>query len=54
MHLPRLADRYALAVSLAAAAALPVVTHMVWQPPVIEAMLRTDVDFFRRWLAPGA
>jgi len=33
---------------------LPGVTHMVWQPPVIEAMLRTDVDFFRRWLAPGA
>jgi len=32
---------------------LPGVTHMVWQPPVIEAMLRTHVDFFRRWLAPG-
>ncbi len=31
---------------------LPGVTHMVWQPPVIEAMLRAHADFFRRWLAP--
>jgi dipeptidyl-peptidase 4 len=30
---------------------LPGVTHMVWQPPVIEAVLRTHADFFRRWLA---
>jgi len=30
---------------------LPGVTHMVWQPPVIEAMLRAHADFFRRWLA---
>jgi hypothetical protein len=27
---------------------------MVWQPPVIEAMLRAQAGFFRRWLAPGA
>jgi dipeptidyl-peptidase 4 len=32
---------------------LPGVTHMVWQPPVIEAMLRAQAGFFRRWLAPG-
>jgi dipeptidyl-peptidase 4 len=32
---------------------LPGVTHMVWQPPVIEALLRAHADFFRRWLAPG-
>jgi dipeptidyl-peptidase 4 len=31
---------------------LPGVTHMVWQPPVIEAVLRTHAEFFRRWLAP--
>jgi dipeptidyl-peptidase 4 len=30
---------------------LPGVTHMVWQPPVIEAVLRTHAEFFRRWLA---
>jgi dipeptidyl-peptidase 4 len=33
---------------------LPGVTHMVWQPPMIEAMLRAQAGFFRRWLAPGA
>jgi dipeptidyl-peptidase 4 len=31
---------------------LPGVTHMVWQPPVIEAVLGTHTEFFRRWLAP--
>ncbi len=33
---------------------LPGVTHMVWQPPVIEGMLRAQADFFRRWLAAPA
>src|SRR5215472_3195331 len=33
---------------------LPGVTHMVWQPPAIEAMLRAQAGFFGRWLAPGA
>ncbi|HTT00306.1 MAG TPA: prolyl oligopeptidase family serine peptidase [Streptosporangiaceae bacterium] len=33
---------------------LPGVTHMVWQPPVIATMLRTQVEFFRRWLPAGA
>ena len=32
---------------------LPGVTHMVWQPPMIEAVLRAQAGFFRRWLAPG-
>ena len=32
---------------------LPGVTHMVWQPPVIAAMLRAQVEFFQRWLAAG-
>jgi dipeptidyl-peptidase 4 len=31
---------------------LPGVTHMVWQPPVIEAVLGTHAEFFRHWLAP--
>jgi dipeptidyl-peptidase 4 len=33
---------------------LPGVTHMVWQPPMIEAMLRAQAGFFRRWLASSA
>jgi dipeptidyl-peptidase 4 len=31
---------------------VPGVTHMVWQPPVIEAVLGTHAEFFRRCLAP--
>ena len=30
---------------------LPGVTHMVWQPEVIERQLEANVRFFRRWLA---
>jgi dipeptidyl-peptidase 4 len=30
---------------------LPGVTHMVWQPEVIEQLLDAHVRFFRRWLA---
>jgi dipeptidyl-peptidase-4 len=30
---------------------LPGVTHMVWQPEVIEQLLEAHVRFFRRWLA---
>ena len=33
---------------------LPGVTHMAWQPEVIEQVLGAHVRFFRRWLAPGA
>jgi dipeptidyl-peptidase 4 len=33
---------------------LPGVTHMAWQPEVIEQLLGAHVRFFRRWLAPGA
>jgi dipeptidyl-peptidase-4 len=33
---------------------LPGVSHMVWQPDVVEQMLQAHVRFFRRWLAPGA
>jgi dipeptidyl-peptidase 4 len=32
---------------------LPGVTHMAWQPEVIEQLLGAHVRFFRRWLAPG-
>ena len=31
---------------------LPGVTHMVWQPEIIEQLLRAHVRFFRRHLAP--
>jgi len=33
---------------------LPGVTHMAYQPEVIEQLLGAHVRFFRRWLAPGA
>ena len=33
---------------------LPGVTHMVWQPEVIEQLLGAQLRFFRRWLGPGA
>jgi dipeptidyl-peptidase 4 len=33
---------------------LPGVTHMAWQPEVIELLLRAHVRFFRRWLVPDA
>jgi len=33
---------------------LPGVTHITWQPEVIERLLAAHVRFFRRWLAPGA
>jgi dipeptidyl-peptidase 4 len=31
---------------------LPGVTHMVWQPEIIEQLLDAHVRFFRRWLTP--
>jgi hypothetical protein len=31
---------------------LPGVTHMAWQPEVIEQLLGAHVRFFRRWLVP--
>jgi dipeptidyl-peptidase-4 len=31
---------------------LPGITHMAWQPEVIEQLLGAHVRFFRRWLAP--
>jgi dipeptidyl-peptidase-4 len=33
---------------------LPGVTHMAWQPEVIEQLLGAQVRFFRRWLGPEA
>ena len=33
---------------------LPGVTHMAWQPEVIEQLLGAHVRFFRRWLFPDA
>ena len=33
---------------------LPGVTHMVWQPEIIEQLLDAHVRFFRRWLTPCA
>jgi dipeptidyl-peptidase-4 len=33
---------------------LPGVTHITWQPEIIEQLLAAHVRFFRRWLAPGA
>jgi dipeptidyl-peptidase-4 len=33
---------------------LPGVTHMAWQPEVIEQLLGAQVRFFRRWLGPDA
>jgi dipeptidyl-peptidase 4 len=33
---------------------LPGVTHMAWQPEVIEQLLGAQVRFFRRWLVPDA
>jgi dipeptidyl-peptidase 4 len=33
---------------------LPGVTHMAWQPEVIEQLLGAHVRFFRRWLVPDA
>jgi dipeptidyl-peptidase-4 len=32
---------------------LPGVTHMVWQPEIIEHLLTAHVRFFRRWLGRG-
>jgi dipeptidyl-peptidase 4 len=32
---------------------LPGVTHMAWQPEIIEQLLEAHVRFFRRWLTPG-
>jgi dipeptidyl-peptidase 4 len=32
---------------------LPGVTHMAWQPEIIEQLLGAHVRFFRRWLADG-
>ncbi|HEU5418752.1 MAG TPA: prolyl oligopeptidase family serine peptidase [Streptosporangiaceae bacterium] len=33
---------------------LPGVTHITWQPEIIEQLLGVHARFFRRWLAPGA
>jgi len=33
---------------------LPGVTHMAWQPEVIEQLLGARVRFFRRWPDPPA